>query len=88
MEVEKNVKRIRACDVNCFDEKTNTPLYYAAKSNHFDVSGILELYLVYFGLAALIKLGADVNVQCEKGDTPLHVAFINNNPQVINYSFY
>lgn len=54
-------------EVNSIDKNLSTPLYYAVSNNDLT-------FVIY-----LITLGADPNIQCIKGDTPLHIALKNNN---------
>ena len=53
-------------DVNARDEKGNTSLYYAAKHGNLEFCQFL------------VDRGARVNEPCEKGNTPLHMAFFSD----------
>lgn len=57
-------------DVNCRDDKKNTPLYYTAKFGNLEFCRYLT------------DIGARVNEPCEKGNTPLHMAFQSDNDAV------
>jgi Ankyrin repeats (3 copies) len=57
-------------DVNIADERKNTPLYYAAYNGNVKMCQFL------------CEKGANVNVVCSKGDTPLHMAFKSGSPEV------
>jgi ankyrin repeat protein len=46
------------------DNYKNTPIFYAVQNMHLET---LEL---------LLKMGANVNKQCELGNTPLHQAMM------------
>lgn len=57
-------------DVNVKDEWKNTPLYYTAKHGNLPFCQFLT------------DLGAKVNEPCERGNTPLHMAFKSDNDAV------
>lgn len=57
-------------DVNAKDDKGNTALYYSAQKGFQEFSQFL------------VDLGARVNEACDKGDTPLHMAFKSDNEGV------
>jgi ankyrin repeat protein len=62
-------------DVNVRDDRKNTPLYYAAKFGNLEFCRYLT------------DIGARVNEPCERGNTPLHMAFKSDNDGV-NLIFY
>jgi hypothetical protein len=57
-------------DVNVKDSHDNTPLYYAAKNGNKE---ICEFLLAH---------NAKVNIRCQNGNTPLHMAFFSGQPLV------
>ena len=57
-------------DVNAHDERNNTPLYYAAMNGNIEFCQFL------------LDHGARVNDPCEKGNTPLHMAFLSDKEAV------
>ncbi len=66
-----------AKEFNFQDEQGRTPLYLAVVNKHVEV------------IRELMKIGADVNVKCEDGNTCLHrmVMFKDNDPvneEIIN----
>jgi len=56
---------------NLTDNIGNTALYYAACFENYEIAKIL------------LKNGANPNIKCENGDTPLHKAFLRNDTLLI-----
>lgn len=57
-------KDLKLSDFEAKDEKGNTPLYYAVENKSYDI------------VKALLRIGVDVNVKNEFGNTALHRAML------------
>ncbi len=62
-------------EMNYQDNKKNSPLFYAVKMGNFDNC----LYL--------INNGADPNLKCSEGNTPVHIA-IQNQDKRVKFKFF
>lgn len=59
-------------DLNTYDPDGKSPLYYAAQQAN-------EEFCAY-----LINQGADCNMECQDGNTPVHAAFASNSLMILN----
>lgn len=66
------VKEVTAKDLQTVDRQNNTPLYYAVRNRNAEM------------VECLLKLGAQVEKRCNRGETALHLACRMNNLELIN----
>ena len=75
--VIKNKENYQPGDIDAKDSKGNSALFYAVQHLNLDM------------VKLLLNYGADVNIKCEIGNTPLHLALmvgyrLEKNVEIIN----